>query len=201
MKKIQTIILIITLMCISTGCNQIRKEIYLNVNTNKSEIEEDKYSYLPKEKMISVDVSRFIDGDTTEFILEGKNVVTRYLLIDTPETVKQGLDVQPMGKDASNRTKELLEQATTIELMLDKGNATDNTESKRLLAYVFVDGELLQNILVREGLARVAVYDSKNVMFLETLEKSAEIAKEKKVGIWSIEGYVTQNGYNYEKRD
>lgn len=188
-------------MCISTGCNQIRKEIYLNVNTNKSEIEEDKYSYLPKEKMISVDVSRFIDGDTTEFILEGKNVVTRYLLIDTPETVKQGLDVQPMGKDASNRTKELLEQATTIELMLDKGNATDNTESKRLLAYVFVDGELLQNILVREGLARVAVYDSKNVMFLETLEKSAEIAKEKKVGIWSIEGYVTQNGYNYEKRD
>ncbi|MFD1902803.1 thermonuclease family protein [Enterococcus termitis] len=63
------------------------------------------------------------------------------------------MDVQPFGKEASNRTKELLEQANIIELMIDKGNPTDMTDSKRLLSYVFVDGELLQDILVKEVLS------------------------------------------------
>ncbi|OJG97596.1 thermonuclease [Enterococcus termitis] len=189
------------LVFFSTGCSQVSKEIKDKVNFNNKTVQENKYSDLPKETKISVEVSRFIDGDTTEFIINDTSVVTRYLLIDTPETVKRGLDVQPFGKEASNRTKELLEQANIIELMIDKGNPTDMTDSKRLLSYVFVDGELLQDILVKEGLARVAVYDSNNVRFLSTLEKSAEIAKNNKVGIWSIDGYVTNHGYNYEKRN
>ncbi|MFD2308746.1 thermonuclease family protein [Enterococcus termitis] len=201
MKKLKIIIIGLLLVFFSTGCSQVSKEIKDKVNFNNKTVQENKYSDLPKETKISVEVSRFIDGDTTEFIINDTSVVTRYLLIDTPETVKRGLDVQPFGKEASNRTKELLEQANIIELMIDKGNPTDMTDSKRLLSYVFVDGELLQDILVKEGLARVAVYDSNNVRFLSTLEKSAEIAKNNKVGIWSIDGYVTNHGYNYEKRN
>ena len=148
-----------------------------------------------KETMHSVSLSRPIDGDTTEFIVDGKKKKVRYLLIDTPETKKPGTPIQPFGLDASNRTKELLQQAQSIELKEDPNNSTD--KYGRSLAYVYVDGELLQNILVREGLARVAyVQSSSDQVILESLLAEEQQAKVEKIGIWSIDGYVTEKGFN-----
>lgn len=49
-----------------------------------------------------------VDGDTSDFLVNGKTKRVRYLLIDTPESVKPNTPIQPYGKEASDRTKEIL---------------------------------------------------------------------------------------------
>lgn len=128
-------------------------------------------------------------------MIDGKKTKVRYLLIDTPETKKPDTPIQPFGLDASNRTKELLQQAQSIVLKEDPNNLTD--KYGRSLAYVYVDGELLQKILVREGLARVAyVQSSSDQGILDSLLTEEQQAKDKRIGIWSIDGYVTEKGFN-----
>ncbi|MBL1227269.1 thermonuclease family protein [Enterococcus sp. BWR-S5] len=143
---------------------------------------------LPREELITVSISKFVDGDTTEFIHNGEKMMVRFLLIDTPETVKPNTEVQPFGKEASHRTKELLENAKKVELMFDQGKILEDTKKwePRYLAYVFVDGNLVQEILIREGLAKIAYIDSENTKFLKDLEMKEQQAKENKLGIWSI---------------
>lgn len=107
-------------------------------------------------------------------------------MIDTPETVKAGIDPQPFGQEASDRTKQLLSEASRIELMLDKGDPLD--AYGRLLAYIFVDNQLVQEILVREGLARVAYVNEPNTKYLEQLENVEQetMSLKPKIGIWSL---------------
>lgn len=133
-----------------------------------------------------------IDGDTAEFRIKGKKETVRFLLIDTPETVKINTPVQPYGKEASNRTKYLLQNAKNIRLEYDDQNKRD--KYNRLLAYVFIDDQLLEQILVEEGLARVAYFQGKE-KYLSILQAKELIARQKKIGIWSKEGYVTKNGF------
>ncbi len=57
-----------------------------------------------------------VDGDTSDFLVDGKTIRFRYLLIDTPESVKPNTPVQPYGKEASNRTKEILTNDSKIEI-------------------------------------------------------------------------------------
>lgn len=125
--------------------------------------------------------------------IDGKERKVRFLLIDTPETVKPNTKVQPFGLEASNRTKELLSTATEITFEYDKGDKTDRYG--RALGYIFVDGTLLQKTLVSEGLARVAYVKEPNTKYLEELEKAQEQAKSQLIEIWSIPGYVTERGF------
>lgn len=142
---------------------------------------------------IAVDFVRHVDGDTSVFLVNGKEQKVRFLLIDTSETVKPNTKVQPFGLEASKRTKELLSTASEITFEYDKGDRTDRYG--RTLGYIFVDGMLLQETLVREGLARVAYVKEPNTKYLEELEKAQEEAKNESLGIWSISGYVTDKGF------
>ncbi|WP_347045310.1 thermonuclease family protein [Blautia wexlerae] len=54
---------------------------------------------------------------------------------------------------------------------------------------------LLQETLVREGLARVAYVKEPNTKYLLELEEAQEKAKNESLGIWSIPGYVTERGF------
>lgn len=126
---------------------------------------------------------KHIDGDTSKFKIEGKEKTVRYLLIDTPETKHPRLGVQPFGKEASERTKSLLSSAKKIEVEYDVGPKTD--KYGRDLAYVFVDGKMVNEILVREGLAKVAYVYPPNTKYLDRLKAAEALAKEEKLGIWS----------------
>lgn len=78
----------------------------------------------------------------------------------------------------------------------DKGDKTDRCG--RTLGYIFVDGTLLQKTFVNEGLVRVAYVKEPSTKYLEELEKAQEQeqAKSQSTGIWSIPGYVTQQGFS-----
>ena len=69
------------------------------------------YQVLPKGQKIPVNFVRIVDGDTVVLSLNGHEFRTRYLMIDTPESVKEGLKPQPYGKDAAHRNQELLTNA------------------------------------------------------------------------------------------
>ena len=123
---------------------------------------------------------RGVDGDTAKFSVQGKVYTFRFLAIDTPETVKPNTLPAFMGKKASNYTKSALAKAKKIQIQYD-GNRTDKYGRK--LAWIFVDGQLLQDKLVKKGYARV-YYIYGKYKYTNKLRASEKIAKRKKLGIW-----------------
>lgn len=132
---------------------------------------------------IQAKIIRCIDGDTGVFEINDHEYKIRYLLIDTPETVDPNSKIERFGPEASARSKKLLSNAQLIEVQLDETNLIDT--HGRLLAHIFVDGEHLQNILVREGLARIYFIKNPEDEYLQELKESEAFAKASKLGIWS----------------
>ena len=141
---------------------------------------------------IPVELVRTIDGDTIKIKYEGKEQNLRYLLIDTPELNHSQLGKQPFAEEATQRNDELLKSGK-LEIEFDIGEQVD--KYGRLLAYVYIDGESVQEKLVEEGLARVAYIYPPNTRHLDLYEKAENKAKETGIGIWSIEDYVTNRGF------
>ncbi|WP_373600686.1 thermonuclease family protein [Paraclostridium bifermentans] len=154
-------------------------------------------------KIIKATVDRVVDGDTVEIILpSGKEVDTRLLLIDTPETKHPKLGVQKFGPEASDFAKSVLKPGDTVYFELDKGDKTD--KYGRYLGYLWYtcpeDGnlEMYNERVVQEGLARVGyVYDQ--TKHLDELLATQDEAKNEKLNIWSVDGYVTDRGYDMSK--
>lgn len=159
--------------------------------------QEDNKHYQPgTTDRIPVKFSKPVDGDTARLIYQGKEEKFRFLLIDTPETKHPRLGKQPFGQEASDRTKELLQNAEQVEVEFDVGTKEDKYQRK--LAYIYVDGKMLNEILVREGLAKVAYVYPPNTRYLDRLEKAQEQAKAEKLGIWSLDS-AFEDGANNDK--
>lgn len=176
-----------------SGCTNVEQKAQDFVQELEQDVYEGFFQTISNDQRIPADFVRHVDGDTTVLKIEGKEQKVRFLLIDTPETVKPNTKVQPFGLEASKRTKELLSTAAEITFEYDQGDKKDRYG--RALGYIFVDGTLLQKTLVREGLARVAYVKEPNTKYLLELEEEQEKAKNKSVGIWSIPGYVIERGY------
>ncbi|KAJ85640.1 thermonuclease [Enterococcus faecalis] len=176
-----------------SGCTNVEQKAQDFVQELEQDVYEVFFQTISNDQRIPADFVRHVDGDTTVLKIEGKEQKVRFLLIDTPETVKPNTKVQPFGLEASKRTKELLSTAAEITFEYDQGDKKDRYG--RALGYIFVDGTLLQKTLVREGLARVAYVKEPNTKYLLELEEAQEKAKNESLGIWSIPGYVTERGY------
>lgn len=122
-------------------------------------------------------------------------MVVRLLLVDTSESVKQGVKPQPLSKEASQYTDIRLRNADKIQLDFDEtGHRGDKYDRK--LAYVYVDGVDLNEELVRKGYARVGYVYEPNTKNIAKYEKAEAAAKKEKLEIWEKEGYVTDKGFN-----
>ena len=140
-----------------------------------------------------IEVVEVTDGDTIKVKYNGNIVKVRYLLIDTPETNHHTLGKQPYGEEAKQRNKELLDSGD-VSIEFDIGDRLD--DYGRMLAYIYVDGESVQEKLLEEGLARVAYIFPPNTRYLDEFEKASKIAEEKSLGIWDTENYVTNRGFD-----
>lgn len=152
----------------------------------------------PAKELIPVELVRTIDGDTIKIRYGGKEQNVRYLLIDTPETNHPQLGKQPFGEQAKERNRELLADGE-VAIEFDIGQRTD--KYGRLLAYVYVNGESVQENLLEEGLARVGYVYPPSTRHLERFELAEKRAKDKGFGIWSIEDYATERGFDAEKAE
>lgn len=138
-----------------------------------------------------------VDGDTAKFMKQGEKITVRFLAIDTPETVHPNKEIQPYGKQASDLTKERLENAHKIILEYDN-NADKKDKYGRELGWIWIDGKLLQKELVEKGLAQIK-YITGKYKYLEELENMQKVAQENKLGIWENETQeAEQNGETVE---
>lgn len=127
-------------------------------------------------------VVKVIDGDTFEIKTPNSLLKVRMLGVDTPETVDPRKIVQCFGKEASDKTRELLNNQNVLL-------ETDSTQSKfdkynRLLAYVRrEDGLFINEYLIENGYAHEYTY---NIPYKlqKDFKKLEKKARKDKAGLW-----------------
>jgi len=121
-------------------------------------------------------VVRVIDGDT---ILLDNGERVRYIGINTPEIHHPTRGKEPYGEAAKEANRRFVE-GKTVRLEFD---VQRRDKDGHLLAYVDVDGELINSALVREGYAEVATYPP-NVRHQNEFLKLQREAREQQRGLW-----------------
>ncbi|MBU7591866.1 thermonuclease family protein [Metabacillus halosaccharovorans] len=144
--------------------------------------------------LLDAEVTKVVDGDTLHVIISGKKETIRLLLVDTPETVHPTKQVQPFGPEASNYMKEKL-NGEEIQVELGIG---ERDKYGRLLAYVYHDNQMINKLLLERGLARVAYVFEPNTKYIDEFNEIQKQAQNEQVGIWSLENYATENGFQDE---
>ncbi|SMQ77681.1 Endonuclease YncB, thermonuclease family [Bacillus sp. OV166] len=135
-----------------------------------------------------------VDGDTIKVRVKGKIETVRYLLIDTPESKKPDMCIQPYAMAAYLRNDELVKSGIlTIEL--EQENTKDSYG--RLLAYVYVDGKSVQETLLKEGFARVGYIMKPPYRYLDLYRDDESLARREKLNIWSRPNFVTKWGFSW----
>lgn len=153
------------------------------------------------EDLVPVELVRVVDGDTIKVMYKGKERSVRYLFIDTPETVHPKRPAQCFGQEASDRNKEILHAADQVYLHFEKrkNDTSDRLEDEdkygRLLAHIYADDVNVQEVLLQEGLARLAFIEGYDTPTLDRYKEAANEAQAKKIGVWSYEGYTTNRGF------
>lgn len=155
-----------------------------------------------KETSEKHDISKFeeyelqevIDGDTLRIKYNGSSEKVRFLLVDAPETNHETLGEQPYGPEAKEFVKQLLAGQDSVYLEFD---VSYRDKYKRLLAYIYTkDGISLQEQLLKNGLVRVAYIYDPNTKHVDWFKSIQKIAQKEAIGIWSVENYVTNRGYD-----
>lgn len=174
----------------------------VSVESNSSYQDSSSSKEVPKGS-VKATVERVVDGDTMKLKLDKtKEVVTlRLLLVDTPESVKKGVDPQPYSIEASNFAKNTLKAGDTVYIEYDEGDKTDKYD--RHLGYLWYysndnsNWQMFNETLISQGYARVGyIYSQKR--HLDEFYKAQDYAKSNKLNIWSVYGYVTDRGYDVD---
>ncbi|WP_249597870.1 thermonuclease family protein [Peribacillus frigoritolerans] len=197
-------VFLLTALCLITlsGCQAASDNVINQSKQEKSLSNEDTRSSADssneeKAKTFTAEVIKVIDGDTVKIkMTNGNEETVRLLLIDTPETVHPSKPVQPLGPEASKFAKELMPSGSKVEVETGIG---ERDKYGRLLAYFYVDGKMVNKLLLEKGLARVAYVYAPNTKYLDELENIQKQAQQDEIGIWSIENYATSKGFDDSK--
>ena len=112
------------------------------------------------------DVVRTIDGDTIVVDIDGKEETVRLIGVDAPESVHPTASKNtPAGKAASLFTSAHLTD-TKVEIETD---VQERDKYGRLLAYVYVDGKMFNEKLLKTGHASISTYPP-NIKYTEEFE-------------------------------
>lgn len=100
--------------------------------------------------------------------------------------------VQPFAEEAFQRNNELVKEGS-LSLEVEEGTTRD--AYGRLLAYVYADGLSVQETLIQEGYARVAYILEQPYKYLNLFRRDENLAKQRKLRIWSTKDYVSYKGF------
>lgn len=130
-------------------------------------------------------VLRVVDGDTLQIQFEGQKERLRLIGVDTPETVAPNKPVEHYGQEASDYTKQALENKT-IYLEFD---VQERDRYGRLLAYVWTEPDpviekCFNAHLVYEGYAQVMTVPP-NVKYKDVFIMLEQSARENNRGLWA----------------
>ena len=146
---------------------------------NNQTLKSESLDFIPNNQVINV-----VDGDTVDVLIDKKVTRVRMLGINTPETKNPRKGVECYGPEASSRLKDLL-AGKIIEL---KNDPSQDTEDKygRLLRYVFLNGEDINQKMISDGYAFEYTY-KKPYEYQKEFRKSESEAREKNLGLWNKE--------------
>ena len=125
------------------------------------------------------DVVGISDGDTIRVACGDVQETVRLIGVDTPETKKPGVGVECYGPEATDFASRLLrEQRVGLEFDIQ-----ERDQYGRWLAYVYVRGEMVNALLVKEGYARAADFPP-NLRYSDLFHKLEREAQAEKRGLW-----------------
>jgi len=138
-------------------------------------------------------IKKVIDGDT--LIIENDEKV-RLIGIDAPEIHHPVIPVQRFGQEAADFLKNLVENhKCTLEYEPDRVRDPYG----RILAYVYVNGNLINAEMIRRGYAYAYTkFPFKRMREFQILEKQA---RDKKIGLWDFslhDGRIANLVYRYD---
>lgn len=126
---------------------------------------------------IKVVFDKCVDGDTAWFLVNDKRVKVRFLGVDSPE-----VDAY-YGEMVSRYTCNLLNNTEEITLEYEE-NSDRYDKYDRLLAWVFVDGINMSELLVANGYAEVK-YIYGDYKYTDDLCRAQKEAYAIKLAIWN----------------
>ena len=130
------------------------------------------------------EVERIVDGDTLVLTNEMRTRI-RLIGADTHETVKQGTPIQPFGPEATQFTKDAIARnGNEVRITFD---GTQIDKYGRTLAMVWLGDTLLNEQLIREGLARAQLQYNYSREMKNRFQAAENQAKREKRGIWSLD--------------
>ena len=132
-------------------------------------------------------VQRVVDGDT--FVLDNRAKI-RLWGADTPETVHPRLPVEPFGPEAVDFTKRFIARGGgAVRLQMDRERID---KYGRFLAYVWVDDRMLNEELIRAGLASAETGYNYSQSMKTRFRRAEDEAKSNRRGIWSTSTLASQ---------
>ncbi len=149
----------------------------------------------PEEVTTNALVTRVVDGDTIEALVDGEQTVSkiRFLGVNTPESVDPRQPVQCFGKEASAYAKDLLQNKRVF--LAEDPQADDRDKYGRLLrAVVLEDGTDMSATLIQQGYAHAYLSFPLNARRKAQLRLLEEEAKTEERGLWNPQ---TCNGEAY----
>lgn len=127
----------------------------------------------------SVEVIEVVDGDTIRVELDGEQTPVRLIGIDTPEKDGPYTDRECFGEQASRYTDDALAgRAVELEFDVERTDRFDRT-----LAYVWVEGSLFNQRILRDGFAVLATFPP-NVRYVERFTRAQQQARGEGAGLW-----------------
>ena len=165
------------LSTITRAVETIRSEVSAENLQNAQEAEKISNVAVANNSSVSAKVVRVVDGDT--IVLDSGEKV-RYIGVNTPELHHPQKGVECFGKEAYERNKILVE-GKVVQLQKD---VSETDRYGRLLRYVWVDGTLVNESLVREGYAFAASFPP-DIAMQKYFEVAQQTARENRTGLWS----------------
>jgi endonuclease YncB( thermonuclease family) len=123
-----------------------------------------------------------VSGDTIDVMIEGVNYRVHYIMAEAPPANDPEQGTAPFGLEALEFNRRLVE-GQQVQLEKDQ---QDTDDSGRLLRYVYVDNQMVNEALLQQGLAR-AILVPPNTKYGARLQQAEQTAREAGLGLWSIE--------------
>jgi len=137
-------------------------------------------------------VKSVIDGDTISVTTFGR---VRLLGIDAPET-SHGLDTSaPFGNEARDKLSQLI---LNRWIRLESEGPTRDIYNRHLAYAVTEDGQCVNTMLVREGLARVSAREP--LVRLDELKRAELEAQRFRRGMWGSTPPIPTPGYTHDAK-
>ena len=188
-NKILPLLLMLIFISVSVVIGFIYKDNNTNFAENKNEVKIEENTVIidskteenPSDELY--EVIKVVDGDTIQIRFNGKKERLRLIGIDTPESVHSDETKNTEnGKLASEYTKQLL-TGKFVKLEFD---VEERDQYGRLLAYVYLDGEMINKKLIKDGYAQLETVPP-NVKYVEEFTALLKEAKDAKRGLWGRE--------------